>query len=527
LSAYTSAVDFKEVTTESEGDGAKYGSNQQREIMKIFNGEVVATRLVQIANPWRFIDTFEILNIAEPAVATAGNVRIFSDVVDGKLKVKKPSGVVLSLEEQPGTAATHKTQHVLGGGDVFVKTDILPAVARYIEELGSDATIDSGRMFIVGTDLKYWDDATTPIKHILERQTNKNAVNGYAGLDGTSKISSGQIPTLGDSNIATHTTTKITINNKALLHTQIAYKDDINWLTSAMVSTARLADKTKLHSAILYNDQNNDFGAFYHDIGQIAVPANPASGKRRLFVDTATGKLSVKTSAGVTVDLESVGTPPVATVLPDASSPPTSGKWGAFWGGAFDGTGMMAGVKNYGTAEGLFSSTTTYTNYKSPASDDEQGGFLTNNGITRLDKNPYVKFVIKTPITTERFWAGICGTNELDSGQDYPIEDIDGVMFGYSDIDANWTVIRNNAAATPIVAASATAKSTSAVTVEMIFVNAGTSLTVKLNGATILTTTTTVPGSPATGWNLGAITESIGGTVAEMHVGYMYITATA
>ena len=136
MSAFDSSVDFKEVTTESEGDGAKYGSNQQREIMKIFNGEVVATRLVKIANPWRFVDTFEILNIAEPAVSTAGNIRIFSDVVDGKLKVKKPSGVVLSLEEQPGTAASHKDQHVLGGGDIFVKTDVLPAVARYIERAG-------------------------------------------------------------------------------------------------------------------------------------------------------------------------------------------------------------------------------------------------------------------------------------------------------------------------------------------------------------------------------------------------------
>ena len=128
-------------------------------------------------------------------------------------------------------------------------------------------------MFVVGTDLKYWDDATTPTKHILERQTNKNAINGYAGLDGTGKVSSGQIPTLGDANIATHTTTKITTNNKALLHTQIAYKDETGWLTSAMVSSARLADKTKLHASLLYKDQNNDLGAFYQDIGQIAIQA--------------------------------------------------------------------------------------------------------------------------------------------------------------------------------------------------------------------------------------------------------------
>jgi hypothetical protein len=524
LSAYSSSVDFKEVTTESEGDGAKYGSNQQREVMKIFNGEVVATRLVKIANPWRFIDTFEVLSIAEPAVSTAGSVRIFSDVVDGKIKVKKSSGVVLSLEEQPGTAATHKTQHVLGGGDVFIKTDVLPAVARYVEELGSDATTDSGRMFIVGTDLKYWDDATTPIKHIIERQTNKNAVNGYAGLDGTSKISSGQIPTLGDSNIATHTTTKITTNNKALLHAQIAYKDDVNWLTSAMVSTARLADKTKLHTAHVYNDQNNDFGAFYHDIGQIAVPANPASGKRRVFVDTATGKLSVKTSAGVTIDLETVGTPPAITVLPDASSPPASGKWGAVWGGSYGGTGLLAGHTKYGFEEGSFTSTKSYTKYYSDNVDDEQGGFLTHHGVTRKDHNPYLKFTFKTAITTERFWAGFHQGNIMDSGTDYPLDNLDGILFGYSDIDSNFTVIRNDASATPIVAASATAKNTTEHTVVISI--SGATLTVTLDGGSILSTSTTVPGNPVYGWNVGAITESIGGTVAEFELGYMYLTNT-
>ena len=61
----------------------------------------------------------------------------------------------------------------------------------------------------------------------------------------------------------------------------------------------------------------------------------------------------------------------------------------------------------------------------------------------------------------------------------------------------------------------------------MIFTNTGTNLTVKLNGATILNTAVSVPGLASNGWNVGAITESIGGTVAEMHVNYMYITATA
>ncbi len=43
------------------------------------------------------------------------------------------------------------------------------------------------------------------------------------------------------------------------------------------------------------------------DINQIAAPANPAAGTRRLFVDSGTGELSVRTSGGSTVSLEGAG----------------------------------------------------------------------------------------------------------------------------------------------------------------------------------------------------------------------------
>jgi hypothetical protein len=83
---------------------------------------------------------------------------------------------------------------------------------------------------------------------------------------------------VGDSNIATHTTTKISTTNKALLNNKI-----------------------------IYGDQNNNFGAFYNDFGQIAPPGAPASGFRRLFADnTNGGQLSIVTSAGATISLEAV-----------------------------------------------------------------------------------------------------------------------------------------------------------------------------------------------------------------------------
>jgi len=52
------------------------------------------------------------------------------------------------------------------------------------------------------------------------------------------------------------------------------------------------------------DNQNNDFNAFFQDIDGIAVPANPAAGHRRLFVDSADDVLKIRTAAGVTTSLE-------------------------------------------------------------------------------------------------------------------------------------------------------------------------------------------------------------------------------
>ena len=59
-----------------------------------------------------------------------------------------------------------------------------------------------------------------------------------------------------------------------------------------------------LHSGDVIPPANQEFGAFYSDFGEIAVPANPGANVRRLFVSSATGQVSVRTNAGTTVSLE-------------------------------------------------------------------------------------------------------------------------------------------------------------------------------------------------------------------------------
>lgn len=79
---------------------------------------------------------------------------------------------------------------------------------------------------------------------------------------------------------------------------------DIENIDISNAALQQITDKNKLHSQIVYKDVNNDLGDHFLDLGDITAPANPTAGVRRLFVDQATGELSVKTAAGTSISLE-------------------------------------------------------------------------------------------------------------------------------------------------------------------------------------------------------------------------------
>ena len=89
------------------------------------------------------------------------------------------------------------------------------------------------------------------------------------------------------------------------------------WLDSGAVAHFRdhntkiyssASNTLNLESTTIVTSGNINHQAFYIDIDDIAVPSNPVTaGVRRLFVDTSTGELSVRTVAGATVSLESAG----------------------------------------------------------------------------------------------------------------------------------------------------------------------------------------------------------------------------
>jgi len=82
---------------------------------------------------------------------------------------------------------------------------------------------------------------------------------------------------------------------------------DYSWLANIPSTFAPTSHGASDHTGDVLPAANQDLGAYYLDIDDIGVPANPGATIRRLFVNTADGKLSVRTNGGVTVSLEEQG----------------------------------------------------------------------------------------------------------------------------------------------------------------------------------------------------------------------------
>jgi hypothetical protein len=318
------------------------------------------------------LDTFtDIKQIAVPANPSSGTRRLFVNSTTGELSVRTSGGTTVSLEGAGGSGESNTASNLGSGQGVFKSK--------------------------VGVDLQFRSLLATSSKIALANNTND------IGLDVVeANLTLGNIGgTIGDSKIASHTTTKITIANRALIPSEIAYEDEANVFTQqqkievptgisealklyrpnktadievkAVFSANNSADAefqlgmikfanqnptagaeesafylmVKNAGALLtplriYNDGSlqcggptnqvgisnvgltddrwfdfpnadsllfgngvdNNLGDHFLDIGDIAVPSNPASGIRRLFFNSATGKLSVRTSGGTTVSLE-------------------------------------------------------------------------------------------------------------------------------------------------------------------------------------------------------------------------------
>lgn len=259
--------------------------------------------IVSSAPVW---DTIIATDLPLSTTSTVGAVELATDGENAANVVVQGNDSRLSDSRTP---TVHKNTHKSGGSDAFTKSDILIASTRYLETI-SDPLSDTGRIWVNSGLLKYWDNNS--IKQTVEVKNNKDSVGGYCGLDGSGLVPLYNLGFIGNSNIAVHTTTKISTTNKSLLNSQIAYKDETGWLTDSMVSThtttkISTTSKSLLNSNIIYGDQDNTLGTHYIDISQISTPSDPSSGTRRIFMDNTDGKLKVRTSTGGSIDLEGGG----------------------------------------------------------------------------------------------------------------------------------------------------------------------------------------------------------------------------
>lgn len=234
------------------------------------------------------------------------------------------------------------------------------------------------------------------------------------------------------------------------------------------------------------------------------------------------------TFLGVQAGVVGYYTPATASAgtMPDGSSIPATGRWGALWGGNLTGMGMIGFSVSYNTTSTDFVSATEAASViYTPALDDSQAWFNTG-GIVSRQSNPVLKakwYSKQTSNTVIRIGLSSQSTLTSGGGHDSPLNGASGVFVVWvSDIESTYRVARNGGASTDVdVTTSIAANNTIAHTCE---INLNTTdCTVKIDGATIGTFTTSLPANttPLYAWlNI----EAIGNGARGLAVSYAQLT---
>jgi hypothetical protein len=562
--------DFKEVSSNNTGSSTRYGGNDVKEIMQILNNKTVSNRRVSIKNPWRFTEFFDFTPASSgtPAAPTdANNTRIYADPSDFKLKAKKVGGTVIELEnvDIPSSALQTISDKAKLNANIFYKDQNNDIGDFYIDfgDIGTPSNPAAGkrRLFLDTTSGELsvrtsggatvslegagggGGDVSTTTSNTYgdfdqifrsSRVKIRNPANTQSySLVGSAITAARNItlPLLTGNDTAVMEAFAQTLTNKTIA----AGSNTISGIADAHISahtTTKIttASKSLLNSAIVYNDQNNNLGDFYLDFGDITTPANPAAGTRRLFHDSTSGKLSVRTSAGGTVALES-------TIYPDAAS--GGSIWGLWTGGARQGTGMFSNCLMQptpttvpSTFQGSNTSWQATTDFVTNATSATQAGFQgpqpTQGGwFTTRSQNFRFKVKLQTDaLTNKRIFVGFIGANTVPTATDTLIGTaVAGFGFRFSSTtDTTWKVLRNDTSGAAVtVDSGVTVTANSPDTLEIIADDANTQIGWSIDGSAITNYTTDIP-SNITPLNYFVILETKTASAQRFRVYYAYLT---
>ncbi len=491
---------FKEVTTANPGSSTRYGSDDLLDIMKIFNAKVALNRRPDIANPWRFSNAVEFRAVTSPTAPTDLNVSLlYNDATDNKIKIKKSGGAVISIEDL-GTGAWDKntaetfTNKTIGIENNFLKHsttnfvgDILTYDGTRYNRKAKGAANQYLAVNAAGTDLE-WQTPTTggggggsgepnqaanigtagigifALKQGIELQFKKifsptgtifitdNIANERVDLDlGPGIVTINQVNTYGDFN-QTFRSGKLRITNPANTFAYSIVGSPLataSWNltlplitahdTFAVVNTAQTLVNKTLTSAEINTDQNTIKHSATNSIGELMVN-NGTKFERR--AKGAAGTYLRMNPGGTDLEWGALPSFTGGVKLPaDGSIAPTTGRWGAFFGGAGNGFGMLGFFANgvnsvHGTT---LTATESVTDIQTGATASDFAEYKTGCGFRR-DSNAVFKF--KWRMTHSSGFRVKLG---LSSATSLPVGAASGAGGGYGTPGIRYDVVQSSA----------------------------------------------------------------------------------
>jgi len=230
--------------------------------------------------------------------------------------------------------------------------------------------------------------------------------------------------------------------------TRRLYVDSTSHALSSLDSAGVIHNlEYSLPTSVVQNNKNNAFGAFYEDLSEIAKPANPAGGTRRIYVDSTSHAISSLDSGGIIHNLES---PPIGG-LPSQ----VGGRWGVFQpandSSLTRGIGLLSNLSTTsGTTGSTFINNRPAMTITTSNGTHNNGGFHTTQQICTMTNNPTAKFKVTTNTNSNySLYLGFASGSSLGNQFDNALNSsLHGALIGFAPSATNYTVVTNNGSGT-------------------------------------------------------------------------------